>query len=626
MKSNDAFAEYVNEAEDSANQIAAKIKDEQKTRRYVSLREYELERIRDAISGVIAEDLRIDESNPDSRIDREKIAIEIEEPPLHVEEDLACPMFKLATSTGLKNPAFVAGEVAKIINARHVTGIAHAFAKGPYVNIKLDAQVLYANILRRVSVLGNEYGESNAHAQQIAVFDYSSPNIAKPIGVGHLRSTVIGESLARIYEATGYSVVRDNHLGDWGTQFGKLIYAFEHWGGGMEQLQSDPLTKLKDLYVRFNAEAAARPELEDEARALFKKLEEHDSRLVALWKAFRDMSIAGFEKVYALLNIHFDTYIGESFFSDEAQRVTDACVEKGIARKEEGAATVIVDSLEGVPSFLLRKQDGSSLYVSRDLATLEFRVKKFNPNTIVYVVGSEQALNFKQLFALARSYGLPDIAKHIDFGMVLSGGKKMSTRKGTLIELEDLVDEAVAKAKNIIEEKNPSTPAEEVAVVARQIGIGAIVYNDLRQSRQQNISFDWEKMLNFEHGSASYLQYSCVRISSILKRLEESRGVLAQAREGEVLIFEAHEEFALAKKLMFFPAVITKAQQFGAPHVIAWYLDELAQLFNAFYANVSVAETKDEALLRSRVLLISSVRTVLQKGLALLNIEVPTRM
>ncbi len=494
-----------------------------------------------------------------------------------------------------------------------------------FINFKLKKDKLYQETLSNISNLQEKYGETNTNAQKVALVDFSSPNIAKPIGVGHLRSTVIGQALANIYSSTGYSVIRDNHLGDWGTQFGELIYAYDKWGDEKE-VEKNPIESLKNLYVRFHEEIKENPELKDEARKLFTQLEEKDERLVGLWKKFRDLSIKDFEKTYETLGIKFDTYIGESYFTDSTDEVIENCQSQDVCHPDPETGALVVEDLDKLPSFLIRKKDGSSLYITRDVATLNFRTAKFKPDDIIYVVGEEQGLHFKQFFALAKVLGLTanTNAKHISFGMILADGKKMSTRRGTVIELSELIDQAIEKSKSIIREKSPEINEKEVDHISKIVGIGSIIYNDLRQSRTKNISFDWKRMLSLEGESAVYLQYTYARINSILNKLGEGFKD-TDLPENEITLEEI-SEMNLAKKLMHFPAVINDAQREDMPHLIATYLEETAQAFNSFYNDVSIIKTEDEPLKKSRIMLAKSVATVIKNGLALLNIQVPERM
>lgn len=547
----------------------------------------------------------------------EMLPLTLEVPPAHVSGDYALALFPLAKVTG-KAPHELAQTAQNYLTTRLPAEIESVTATGPYLNITLASEA-YNQILQHITSLADHYGETDTHTERVMVIDFSHPNIAKPIGVGHLRSTIIGQALSNIYEATGYSVIKDNHLGDWGTQFGQLLYAFQTWGD-REALATNPIRVLKDLYVRFNEEAKEKPELLDEARKLFVALEQKDPALVALWQEFRDLSLREYETTYKLLGTTFDTYVGESYFEDQTDSTVEDALAKGAAVNDVETGAVLVKDLDSLPTFLLRKQDGSSLYITRDLATILFRVKHFDPDLLMYVVGAEQELNFRQLFALAKklNYLGKAEARHVPFGMVLRDGKKMSTRRGTLIELDELMTQAIATSRKMLASRTPDLSEAELQSLSEIIGISAIIYHDLRQSRIKNISFDWERMLDLEGGSAVYLQYTYVRTQSLLRQAKEL------ARTSNPQLHHPLER-DLARKLAHYPAVILQAQAGDAPHLIAGYLEELAQLFNAFYNEVPVlkAQTDEQA---SRLVLVESVATVLNNGLSLLSIRLPHKM
>ena len=614
----DALRDYKEEIRESIDNVQKRIKAEKEGRNYIEYFDYPAGKLKHELSLVLQQALGLQEDQ----------VVELITPPSHVSGDFALEIFDLAKKLGEK-PNILTKRIVEYINSHETFLIKEASAVDAFVNVEIHKEKFYQDVIVKIIELGEHYGECDVNAGKLAIIDYSAPNIAKPIGVGHLRSTIIGQALSNIYHETGYGIVKDNHLGDWGTQFGSLIYAYKMWGDE-KKIEENPIGELKDLYVKFHQFAEEHPEIKDNARELFAKLEQKDPELIALWKRFRDLSLKDFGRVYDRLGIKFDTYIGESYFIDQANKVVEDCLIKGFCKKDEASETVVVDKTNDTPSFLLRKQDGSTLYLTRDLATLQFRINTFNPDTILYVVGSEQDLNFRQLFGFGKRVGyLPDSvkAKHIGFGMVLSEGRKMSTRKGTLIELEDLILQATEKSKKILLQKNPDIDFRELEKISEIIGVGAILYNDLRQSRNKNISFDWDKMLDLEGGSAVYLQYSYVRINSILKRLNEVFGEidLSVLGKGEIA-FTNNSEFNLAKKLMIFPEILLKAQQTDSPHLICGYLEELAQLFNSFYNEVSVIKTEDQKIRDSRVALIKSVSIVIKKGLALLNINVPDKM
>ncbi len=541
----------------------------------------------------------------------------LELPPEHVKADLVFSAYPLAKSAG-KKPADIAGELASVI--KEMPFVASADALNGYVNIALDEKAFYSAILANALSLGASYGAMDVYKGKTVLIDYSSPNIAKPIGIGHMRSTMIGQALGNIYAETGYSVVRDNHLGDWGTQFGSLIAAYKKWGDE-KALEADPIPTLKDLYVRFNAETESHPELKDEARDLFAKLEAGDPELVALWEKFYRFSLAEFDRTYERLGVAFDTEIGESYFLKEADGIVDALIAKGIGAKTADGA-IAVEGLKGLPSFLLRKSDGSSLYIARDLAAIEFRAREFHPDKVLYVVGSEQNLNFKQLIAVAEAAGLsaPGALEHIGFGLVMKDGKRMSTRKGTLVELDQVLDEAVAKSREVIAAKGKDIAPGEADAISSIVGVGSVVYNDLRQSRLKNIQFDWERMLDFEAGSAVYLQYTYARIQSIIVKAGAPVGAAGPFE------FTDHIEFELARLIALFPEILLQAVDFNETHLLASYLEQVAGAFNSFYASASVLGAPSESLVASRLALIQSVATVIGRGLSLLNIKIPPKL
>lgn len=612
------FEKYKLEVIESVNTVQERIRKEKEHRDYVDFGSYLSVKLQKEVEEVVRESLGTQDVEE----------IELSVPPSHISGDFAIEVFRLAKKLDEK-PNMLAKKIVDGINGHQMDLVKDASLVGAFVNVETHKEKLYQEILSKILELGERYGESNVNAGKVAIIDYSAPNIAKPIGVGHLRSTIIGQALANIYRETGYSVIRDNHLGDWGTQFGSLIYAYKEWGDE-KRIAENPLVELKDLYVKFHQFSEEHPEVKDNARELFARLEKKDPELIALWKRFRDLSLKDFERVYKQLGIEFDLSIGESYFTEQADKLVDECAEKGLCRKDESSEAVIVDQMGDLPSFLLRKQDGSSLYLSRDLATLQFRVNTFDSDSILYVVGSEQELNFKQLFALGkRADYLPEgvEAKHIGFGMILRDGKKMSTRKGTLIELEDLISQSVSKSKEILLAKSPNTDPQELDKVAEIVGVGAIIYNDLRQSRTKNISFDWDKMLDLEGGSAVYLQYSYVRINSIMEKLKEAFGEIDLGKlEMNDISFVNKSEFELAKKLMAFPDVIVKAQETDSPNYICGYLEELASLFNSFYNETSIIRTEDVKLRESRIALIKGVSMVIKKGLSMMSIKVPEKM
>jgi len=615
----DFFNDYEAEISTSIKRTLRKISTERLKRKFISFNNYPLAKIQNEIHQILIE--TFDQQGINLR------ELKLELPPPHIEGDIALSAFPISKTLDEK-PELIAEKIVRAVkDKKDLEIIENAAAFGAFINFKINSRKLYSDILFNINRLGEQYGQSDINSKKVVLIDYSAPNIAKPIGVGHLRSTIIGQALANLYHATGYSVIKDNHLGDWGTQFGALIYAYEKWGTE-EKIELNPLEKLKDLYVRFHQEAEKDLQIKEEARFLFRQLELKDAKMISYWKRFRDLSIVGFNKIYKKLGIKFDTYIGESYFVDQSGNIIDECLNKEICKSEMNTKAIIVDSLNGLPSFLLRKQDGSTLYLTRDLATLKFRVNTFHPDCILYVAGEEQKLHFQQLFALYQKiFDSEEVIKHIDFGMVLREGKKMSTRRGTVVELESLVSQSIAKAQEIIVQKSPHLKGNNLDKISEIIGIGAILYNDLSQSRIKNISFDWERMLDFKGGSAVYLQYTFVRIVSILRKIKKPRIIEEfKSEDLEGVVFEKQIEFALAKKLMFFPCIVINAQMADSAHVICTYAEELAQLFNNFYNEISIINTEDIKLKKSRIMLIRSVALVIKISLNLLNIKVPSKM
>jgi arginyl-tRNA synthetase len=614
------FDQYQQEIKNTVDIAVKKVEHELAERKYVSMSKYPSSMVGRELCGVIEKSINA------PGIFNENF--QLQSPPAHVVGDFTVEAFGLAKKLRV-SPQVLSSKIVKGINdEKGMQFIEKATTIGPFVNVDVKKSELYAAIISCISRMGDSFGESDVNAKKVALIDFSSPNIAKPMGVGHLRSTIIGQALANLYEKTGYTIIKDNHLGDWGTQFGKLLLAYNQWGDE-KKISENPIEELKNLYVKFHDLAKEEPQMENDARALFAKLESGDSELTALWKRFRDLSIVDFEKMYNRLGISFDLYVGESFFIKDAEIAVNDCLEKGSCMIDSETGAVVVDFNEGLPSFLLRKQDGSTLYMSRDLATIKFRSEVFSPESILYVVGNEQGLNFKQLFALAEKTGyLPSTtkAKHIDFGMVTVDGKKMSTRKGTLIELEDLLKQSVEKSREILSQKNPNLTHQELDEISEIVGVGAILYNDLHQTRTKNISFDWDRMLDLEGGSAAYLQYTYVRIQSILRKLEDVYPGEIRVLNEDKISFEVKSEFSLAKKLMMFPQVIAKAQKTDSPHDICTYLEELTLIFNSFYNEVSIMKTEDPELRSSRVMLGKSTANVIKNGLALLSIRVPEKM
>ena len=564
-----------------------------------------MQRYRDEIARMLAEKLPLK---------KEQIAAELETPPEPQMGDLAFPCFKLAKILR-KPPAAIASELAGALDGGDY--FARIEAKGPYINFFCNRQKLALWTVEAVLKEKSRFGCQDEGRGETVVIDFSAPNIAKPFGVGHLRSTVIGNSLYRIYEAMGYRCVGINHLGDWGTQFGKLIVAYRMWGDE-KKLAEEPVKHLYDLYVRFHREAEDKPDLEEAARAWFKILEDGDGEARLLWQKFRELSLAEFKRIYSILGVEFDSYQGESYYNDMLAGTIRQVEDAGLAKESEGALVVDLED-EGMPPCLLRKQDGATLYATRDLCAAIYRYEKYKFSKMLYVVGADQALHFKQLFAVLEKMGFPWASQcvHVPFGLIRFKESKMSTRRGTLVFLEDVLQRAIELAEQTIREKNPDLKDKET--VARQVGVGAVMFGDLSNDRIKDIDFEWEKVLDFSGETAPYIQYSHARICSILRKAEDWNGYDAS-------LLTADEEQAVISLLARFPETVARAAETYKPSVVARYLLDLAAEFNKFYHRCPVLQAPEEGIRKARLALIAAVRQVLVNGLLLLGIEAPEEM
>ncbi len=538
----------------------------------------------------------------------------LEVPPQPEMGDFAFPCFRLAQKFR-KSPAAIATDLMGKLDDN--TLFERVSSDGPYLNLVIARSLLAMEILTKIHQDKDNFGSSDQGKGKTVVIDFSSPNIAKPFSVGHLRSTVIGHSLYRLYSNLGYKVVGINHLGDWGTQFGKLITAFKKWGQA-EELQDDPIGHFFHLYVRFHAEAEKNSQLEEEARFWFRELEKGNEEALLLWQEFRDLSLREFKRIYDFLGIKFDNYQGESFYNERLTETIAEIKSTGITRESQGA--LIVDVGADMPPCLLQKTDGATLYATRDISAALYRYEKYKFARLLYVVGSDQILHFKQFFKVLQLMGRnwSPLCHHIPFGMVRFKEGKMSTRKGRVVLLEEVLNKAVELAQEIIREKNPTLENKEQ--VARQVGIGAVIFGDLSNDRSKDILFDWKKILDFSGETAPYIQYSHARICSILR---QEPLPIELSIKGE--LYTAAEEKVLLLTLGRFPAAVTKAVETNKPSVLARYLLILARDFNHFYHNCPVLKAAEENRL-GRLLLIDAVRLVLKKGLYLLGIEAPEEM
>lgn len=543
-------------------------------------------------------------------------------PPPDVPGDLGQPCFVLARRLR-RSPVEIAADLAGRLSFGPDSLVGEVTAAGPYVNFSQAPQALARRVLQEVFQWGDRYGGDQTGQGRNIVIDYSSPNVARRMHVGHLRSTVIGQAIRNLYDFRGYHTIGDNHLGDWGTQFGKLISAYKRWGDE-EAMAEDAIDHLVDLYARFHREAKQHPQLEDEGREWFRRLEEGDPEARRIWQWFVDLTIEQFEKTYRRLGVHFDTYHGESFYEPMLDEVIEEALDKGVAQRDPDSQAVVLDLTDyNLPSTLLRKSDGATLYLTRELATTLWRYRQYDPALVLYVVGEEQSLHFRQMIKAIELMGYPDLAQHcvhVSFGYILRpDGGHFSMREGQVLFLTDLVDEAVARARAVVEAKNPDLPEEERAEIARQVGIGALIYNDLYQDRRRDIVFDWDRMLSFEGNTAPYIQYTHTRCHSVL---EKGGGVPEQYDPARLT---EPQEQALIKHLSRFPNAVRRASGEFAPHVVAEWLYGTARDFSRLWRDLSIL-TAPEGVRQARLALVAAVGQGIRNGLSLLGIEAPTRM
>lgn len=547
-------------------------------------------------------------------LDLDKIESLIEIPPKSDMGDFAFPCFQLA-KVMKKAPNMIAKDIADVINK---DGFEKVESLGPYINFFMDKVKFSESIVNEILSEKDSYGSSKIGDGRRYLVEYSSPNIAKPFHVGHLFTTAIGNALYKMLKFEGYDTVRINHLGDWGTQFGKLISAYKRWGNE-EAIEKSPITELLRIYVKFHDEAEKNPNLEDEGRMYFKKLEEGDNEAVELWKRFKDLSLKEFNNIYSILGVDFDSWAGESFYNDKMDIVVKELEEKNVLTDSNGAKVVMLDEYN-MPPCIVVKSDGASIYATRDLAAAMYRKKHYNFDKCIYVVGKDQILHFKQVFKtleLAGHTWAKDCV-HIPFGLVKFADRKLSTRKGNVVLLEELLKEAVAKTLETINVKNPELKEKEM--VAKKIGIGAVLFTYLKNSREKDIVFDWDEMLSFEGETGPYVQYSYARAKSILRKAEGING------DADFSKLTSKEEFELTKVLEGFNKAILLAIDRLEPSVVTRYTIEVAKAFNKFYNAHSVLNLEDTGLKVARLKLIEATAQVIKNSLNLIGINVVEEM
>ena len=533
--------------------------------------------------------------------------------------DYSLPCFKLAKEMK-KAPQMIANEIKEKLEINEEL-ISKVDVVNGYLNFYVNPLSVINTVFEEIDNKKEDYGSSNIGEGKNVVIDYSSPNIAKPFHIGHLRSTVIGNALYKIYKFLGYNTTGINHLGDYGTQFGKLIEGYKRWGEEYN-IEENPIDELTKIYIRINNLCKEDESVLEECRNNFKKLEDGDEYCTEIWQKFRDLSLEEFQKVYDLLDVHFDSLNGEAFYSDKMGEVIDILEKSGKLVESEGARVINLDDKD-MPPCIIEKTNGSTTYATRDLAAILYRARTYDFDKAIYVTSYEQILHFKQVFEVAKLLGIDkkytDNLTHVPFGMVLLKTGKMSTREGTIIKLEDLLNEAIERVSKIIEEKNPNL--EEKEDVAKKVGIGAVIFNDLYNSRIKDEIFDWDTMLNFNGETGPYLQYTYVRTNSILSKV----GDIPQLSDIDINILNDDASINLTKTLYSFGDAIKQAADKNEPYIIARYLINLAQLFSSFY-NENKIINEEASVQAARVYLTYCVNLVLKRGASLLGIQMPERM
>ena len=545
-------------------------------------------------------------------LDQDAILNLLEQPKSSDLGDIAFPAFSLA-KVERKAPQAIAADIVEKIDTTHFDKVV---APGPYVNFFLNKAEISGQVIKEVVKEGADYGQQNEGKGENVTIDLSSPNIAKPFSVGHLRSTVIGDALSNIFRKMGYNTIKINHLGDWGKQFGLLMVAYKKWGS-KEAVEANPIDELLQLYVRINAEIENDPALDDEGRLWFKKLEDGDPEATELWQWFRDESLVEFNRIYELLGVEFDSLNGEAFYNDKMDEGIKILEEKGLLEESKGASIVNLDDVN-LPPAMIKKSDGATLYITRDIATAMYRARTYNFVKSIYVVGQEQSNHFRQLKAVLKKMGFDwsDDMTHVDFGLVTKNRQKLSTRKGNIILLEPTLQEAISRAKSQIEDKNPELENKEA--VAHAVGVGAVKFYDLKTDRRNGYDFDLEAMVSFEGETGPYIQYAYARIQSILRKADFTPDANADYRLNDA------ESWEIIKLLQDFGRVVKRAADNYEPSLIAKYAISLAQAFNKYYAHTRILDESPER--DSRLALSYSTAVVLKETLRLLGVDAPEKM
>lgn len=536
--------------------------------------------------------------------------------------DYAFPCFRLA-KTMRKAPNLIAAELAEKLQGEQL--FSEVSPVNAYVNMFVSREEMMKSTVSEVLEEKENFGRSDIGGNKKVIVEFSSPNIAKPFHIGHIRSTVIGNSLSKIYDALGYDVFKINHLGDYGTQFGKMICAYRRWGN-REDVINSPIKTLLGYYTKFHVEVEEHPELEDEARAIFTKLEQGSKEEVELWQWFREESLKEFQRVYDMLGIEFDSYNGESFYSDKMPRFEKELSDKGLLHESNGAQVVDLEEYK-LGTALIKKSDGSSLYITRDIAAAVYRKENYDFYKNIYVVATQQNLHFQQLFKILElmGYDWANQCVHVPFGMVRLEEGTMSTRHGRVVFLEDVLNGAIEKTREIIEEKNPNI--ENLEEITSQVGIGAVVFNELSNNRIKDYTFKWDQILNFDGETGPYVQYTHARCASLLRKAGEDIVAMAQDPKNVdfALLAKSDSAYELTKLIYAFPGVVEQAGEKYEPSIITRHIIDIAQCFNKFYHDEHII-VDDEVEKTSKIALVIATKRVIATGIGLLGMKAPERM
>ncbi|MBF1139009.1 MAG: arginine--tRNA ligase [[Eubacterium] sulci] len=536
--------------------------------------------------------------------------------------DYAFPCFRLA-KTMRKAPNLIAAELAEKLQGEQL--FSEVSPVNAYVNMFVSREEMMKSTVSEVLEEKENFGRSDIGGNKKVIVEFSSPNIAKPFHIGHIRSTVIGNSLSKIYDALGYDVFKINHLGDYGTQFGKMICAYRRWGN-REDVINSPIKTLLGYYTKFHVEVEEHPELEDEARAIFTKLEQGSKEEVELWQWFREESLKEFQRVYDMLGIEFDSYNGESFYSDKMPRFEKELSDKGLLHESNGAQVVDLEEYK-LGTALIKKSEGSSLYITRDIAAAVYRKENYDFYKNIYVVATQQNLHFQQLFKIIElmGYDWANQCVHVPFGMVRLEEGTMSTRHGRVVFLEDVLNGAIEKTREIIEEKNPNI--ENLEEITSQVGIGAVVFNELSNNRIKDYTFKWDQILNFDGETGPYVQYTHARCASLLRKAGED--IVAKAQDPKnvdfALLAKSDSAYELTKLIYAFPGVVEQAGEKYEPSIITRHIIDIAQCFNKFYHDEHII-VDDEVEKTSKIALVIATKRVIATGIGLLGMKAPERM